>query len=180
MSVAEDLFYREGIRATGVDRIVDVSGVSKTSLYRVFQSKDELITAYAEAHAHKAATKWIKAEAAHPGEPRKQLEAALDDVIGSINRPGFRGCPFINLAIEIPDDSHPARLIAVANKAEMQQWFEKIATALGATNSGRVAGELSMLINGAYASGSVTRGSVDGTALKAAVGAVLDASRRDA
>ena len=88
MSVAADLFYREGIRATGVDRIVEVSGVSKTSLYRVFQSKDELIAAHAEAHDQRFWDKWNKAAEVHQDSPLDQINAALDDGSGEHRAPG--------------------------------------------------------------------------------------------
>ncbi|EGP06942.1 transcriptional regulator, TetR family [Bradyrhizobiaceae bacterium SG-6C] len=177
MSVAADLFYREGIRATGVDRIVEVSGVSKTSLYRSFESKDELITAYAEAHDRKFWDKWVDVAEAHKGQPLQQLDAFMDSVADSINRPAYRGCPFINLAIELPDENHPARIVAAATKARLTDELAQIAASLSAADPARVAHQISMLINGAFASGSIAKGSVSGRDLKDAVAAIIHADR---
>lgn len=177
MSVAADLFYQEGIRATGVDRIVEVSGVSKTSLYRSFQSKDELITAYAEAHDQRFWDRWAVAAETYKGKPLLQLDAFLESIAESINRPAYRGCPFINLAIELPDKNHPARVVAVATKARLTSELAKIAASLSTTNPARVGDQISILINGAYANGSIAKGSVSERNLKDAVAAILHADR---
>lgn len=177
MSVAADLFYREGIRATGVDRIVEVSGVSKTSLYRVFQSKDELIAAYAEAHDQRFWDKWNKAAEAHQDSPLDQINAALDDVAESIARPAYRGCPMINLAVEIPDETHPARIMASANKMRLKTELERLAAQLSVANPGWIAEQIMLLVNGAYASGSIDPRSVSRERLKSAAAAIIRAGQ---
>lgn len=180
MSVAEELFYREGIRATGVDRIVEVSGVSKTSLYRVFQSKDELIAAYAEAHDQRFWDRWDKAAEIYKNKPLAQLNAVLDGVAESIGRPTYRGCPFINLAIELPDENHPARIIAAASKTRLKTQLENLVAQLSVTNPGRVAEQILLLVNGAYANGSIDRHSVTAAGLKDAAAAIIAAGRKNA
>lgn len=180
MSVAEDLFYREGIRATGVDRIVEMSGVSKTSLYRVFQSKDELIAAYAEAHDQRFWDRWDKAAEIYKNKPLAQLNAVLDGVAESIGRPTYRGCPFINLAIELPDENHPARIIAAASKTRLKTQLENLVAQLSVAHPGRVAEQILLLVNGAYANGSIDRHSVTAAGLKDAAAAIVAAGRKNA
>lgn len=179
MSVAEELFYREGISATGVDRIVEVSGVSKTSLYRVFQSKDELIAAYAEAHDQRFWDRWDKAAAIYKNKPLAQLNAVLDGVAESIGRPTYRGCPFINLAIELPDENHPARIIAAASKTRLKKQLENLVAQLSVAYPGRVAEQILLLVNGAYANGSIDRHSVTAAGLKDAAAAIIVAGRKN-
>src|SRR3954469_19510389 len=70
---ARDLFYREGIRAVGVDEIVTKAGVTKPSLYRSFASKDELAAAYLRDYDGEFWAKFERAAAAHPGDPKAQL-----------------------------------------------------------------------------------------------------------
>src|SRR6476620_9042432 len=74
---ALDLFYREGIRAVGVDEIVARAGVTKPSLYRSFSSKDELAASYLRDFEAGFWRRFDAACAAHPGDPRAQLRAYL-------------------------------------------------------------------------------------------------------
>jgi AcrR family transcriptional regulator len=70
---ATELFYREGIRAVGVDDIVSRAGATKPSLYRSFPSKDELAAAYLRGYETKFWERFDAAVAAHPGDPRAQV-----------------------------------------------------------------------------------------------------------
>ena len=69
LTTANELFYSEGIRAIGVDTVVERSGVSKTSLYRVFESKDALIAAFAAERDRSFWEWWDHVEAQHAGDP---------------------------------------------------------------------------------------------------------------
>ena len=62
---AHDLFYREGIRATGIDRVIAESGVTKVTFYRHFPSKNELILAFL-AYRHE---RWMALVRRGPGAP---------------------------------------------------------------------------------------------------------------
>src|SRR5271165_5535176 len=93
LAAASELFYREGIRAIGVDTVVERSGVSKTSLYRVFQSKDALIAAFAAERDRSFWEWWDHVEAQHAGDPRVLLDALLSGIAERIGRPAYRGCP---------------------------------------------------------------------------------------
>ena len=106
------MFYREGNHATGVDTEVERSGVSKTSLYRLFESKDALITAFAAEQDRLFWARWDRIEEQHADDPRALLEALLSGIAERIGRPAYRGCPFFNLATEFPDKNHPGRVVA--------------------------------------------------------------------
>src|ERR1044072_7207417 len=73
LAAASDLFYRQGIRAVGVDAIAEAAGTNKMTLYRHFDSKDELVAEYLRCLAREAGGFWTELEAAHPGDPRAQL-----------------------------------------------------------------------------------------------------------
>ncbi|MFI1865293.1 TetR/AcrR family transcriptional regulator [Streptomyces jumonjinensis] len=108
LGAALRLFYEEGVRAVGVDRLIAESGVTKATFYRHFPSKEELVVAYVQSidrdirglvegnrvqlSAHAA----IEAFFSGPGGVGDQL-----------CRPGFRGCPFLNAAAEHPDPESP-------------------------------------------------------------------------
>lgn len=122
---AHDLFYRDGIRATGVDRIIAESGVAKLTFYRHFASKDALVRAFLDLrHRHWMA--WFidalgrhGAAAPEPGNGRLLLLAPVLEEW--VTQPAFRGCAFINSSVEIAQALPEAVAIARAHKAEMTQ-----------------------------------------------------------
>ena len=153
LATASDLFYREGIRAIGVDTVVERSGVSKTSLYRVFDSKDALISAFAAEKDRLFWAWWDDIEEKHTEDPRALLDALLSGIAKRIAHPAFRGCPFLNLMTEFPDDNHPGRVIARDNKEEMRARLATIVAKLGVGDPNRTASQIALLINGAYVTG---------------------------
>jgi AcrR family transcriptional regulator len=155
LATANDLFYREGIHATGVDTVVERSSVSKTSLYRVFRSKDELIAAYAAERDRSFWAWWDRVEEQQTGGPRAVLEALLSGIAELIGHPAYRGCPFLNLATELPDPNHPGRVVAAGNKEEMRKRLAAIVAQLGVPDPDRVASQMALLINGAMVTGLV-------------------------
>lgn len=98
---AHDLFYSEGIRATGVDRIIDRSSVSKVTFYRQYASKDELIRAYLD-YRHRGWISWFKSNLAQESrDGTSPTEALLRTLSGWFSQPHFRGCAFLNAAAEL-------------------------------------------------------------------------------
>jgi AcrR family transcriptional regulator len=114
-------FYQEGIRAIGIDTVVARSGVSKSSLYRTFASKDTLIAAFAEEQNRRYWQWWDDIVRQFYGAHRAQIDALLTGVADQIASPQFRGCTLINLATEFPSHHHPGTAIAYGNKKEMRQ-----------------------------------------------------------
>jgi hypothetical protein len=80
------------------------------------------------------------------------LVALLSGIAERIGRPAYRGCPFLNLVAEFPDDSHPGRVIARNNKEEMRARLATIVARLGVGDPNRTASQIALLINGAYVS----------------------------
>jgi len=153
VATAVELFYREGVRAVGVDAVVERSGVSKSSLYRTFESKDDLIAAFAEEHNRRYWQWWDGVVNARAGSPRARAEALFKAVAKQVSHPQFRGCPFINLATEIPDREHPGAAIARANKQELRRRLHELSRDLGARDPRRLAEQLALIIDGAYGRG---------------------------
>ena len=155
LETASELFYRHGVRAVGVDLVVEEAGVAKTSLYRHFKTKDELIAAFlAREDEHFWAT-WDRAAERHRDDAARELDAHLDWIGERIGRPDYRGCPQLNVAAEFPARDHPARKVAVAHKRELRRRLQGIAARLGVQRSDELAGQLSLLINGAFVSSQV-------------------------
>lgn len=148
---AADLFYRKGVRAVGVESIVQQAGVAKISLYRSFPSKDDLVVAYLENRNASFWAQWDQAFAKYQGDPRAQLHAIMTYLARRTSQPGYRGCPFINYCAEFPEAPNPGRKVAEANKREMRQRFVAIAEALKARDPEQLADGLLLLVEGAYA-----------------------------
>jgi AcrR family transcriptional regulator len=157
LATANELFYREGVRAVGVDTVVERSGVSKTTLYRVFESKDALIAAVATEQDRSFWAWWDRVEGQHADDPRALLDALLSGIAKRIGRPAFRGCPFLNLATEFPDDDHPGQVAARANKEELRARLATIVAKLGVGDPNRVASQIALIINGAYVTGLLAK-----------------------
>jgi AcrR family transcriptional regulator len=150
IETAIELFYQEGIRSIGIDTVVARSGVSKSSLYRTFASKEELIASFAEEQNRRFWLWWNEITARHADAPRKQIEALFGGIAEQIANPRFRGCPFINIATEFPDRRHAGTAIACANKREMCSRLRLLARALGARDPQLLGDQLALVIDGAY------------------------------
>ncbi|RDU97690.1 TetR/AcrR family transcriptional regulator [Trinickia dinghuensis] len=153
LRTASELFYREGTRAVGVDLIVAQSGVAKTSLYRHFATKDDLIEAFLHREDEDFWQHWDDVAAEHKDAPREELDAQLQWLGERIARPGYRGCPQINIAAEYSDDKHPARKVAVAHKREMRRRLAELASAMELDEPETFALRLGTIIDGALSSG---------------------------
>lgn len=116
LDAALRLFYRDGIAATGVDRVIAEAGVAKATLYYHFPSKETLAVAFlAERHQQ-----WMARFRQHlAAQPRQDLPAVADALACWMREPDFRGCAFINAVTE--DASAAVRAQALAHKAELQQ-----------------------------------------------------------
>ena len=151
LRAAGELFYREGVRAVGVDAVVERAGVNKMSLYRQFSSKDDLVLAYLERKDKQFFGYVEKSVAKHPGEPARQLLQYFDDLAARASAEDYRGCPFVNVAVEFPDPSHPARQFVADNKARLIERITALATEAGADDPVALAHALGLLIEGVYA-----------------------------
>ncbi|WP_284319161.1 TetR/AcrR family transcriptional regulator [Dyella acidisoli] len=150
---AFDLFYREGIRAVGVEEIVSQAGVTKPSLYRAFESKDELIAAYLRDYNQRFFQRFEAPAADHPDDPKAQLLAYVDRLAVRASRDGYRGCGLTNAVIEYPDGDHPAHQVAVESKQQLRDRLHEMCSSMGARNSDELADGILLLLEGSYVSG---------------------------
>ena len=153
LETAAEMFYRDGIRAVGIDAIIARSGVAKMSLYRHFSSKDALVAAWLEDRNSFFWRRWDRAEAARGDDPRSRLEGILDMIASTVSQRQWRGCPFLNTGTEFPEPDHPARGIILANKQAVRVRLRTLAAAVGARDPDVLAQQLQLLIDGAYAIG---------------------------
>ncbi|BDA65880.1 transcriptional regulator, TetR family [Calothrix sp. PCC 7716] len=149
MNIADELFYSEGIRATGVDTIIAKSGVAKSTLYRYFPSKDDLVVAYLEQRNQRF---WdlLEAELAkypsHSVEKLLRVFTWLDELLA---KPECLGCPFIITTAEYGELDYPGHQVAVKHKEAVLKRLTQLAEEANINNA-RVASILLLLIDGAF------------------------------
>jgi AcrR family transcriptional regulator len=153
LATARNLIYREGARAVGIDRIVAESGVAKMSLYRWFPSKDDLIVAVLDEERRRVLDVWDANIARNAGNPLAQLRAQFVSLATAISSPNYRGCAFLNAAMAFADKDHPARAVVKSFKQEIVDRFAGLAKELGVKDPQGFAQQLSLLADGAHASG---------------------------
>lgn len=149
LSVASKLFYSEGIRAVGIDRIIAESGVAKASFYRNFVTKDDLVVAFLEHRQLRSLSKIEEAKKLYPDEPLRQLQHLIRLLSDSIQQPEFRGCPFTNTLLEFPDADHPCQKVALQCRINHENEVAKMAHQAKAKNPEALAAQIEMLYSGA-------------------------------
>ena len=152
LDTADLLFYDEGIRAVGVDRLISASSVTKATFYKHYGSKDRLIGDYV-ALRHRQAVVALADLAEQQTSAEAVLRALQESVSAWISSSDFRGCPFINAAAEFSDPTHPVRRAVVAHR----EWFvgslEQLLRGLGHPLPGEAADDLVLARDGAMTGG---------------------------
>jgi AcrR family transcriptional regulator len=155
LDTASALFYERGVRAVGVDLVVDASGVAKTSLYRHFRTKDDLIVAFLEREDLEFWDLWDEVAARHADDPMAELDAHMRWIGKRLARANYRGCPQINVAAEFAEADHPAREVARQHMQALRKRLGVLARGLGAVRPNDLAAQLCLLVNGAFVSASL-------------------------
>lgn len=152
LDTASTLFYQRGVRAVGVDLVVQEAAVAKTSLYRYFPTKDDLIVAFLEREDLEFWALWDSIAGQHPGDPAGELEAHMRWIGERLARSNYRGCPQINVAAEFAEEDHPARQVSKRHMQALRSRLHGIAKRLRVRRPDRLAAQLAVLVNGAFVS----------------------------
>ena len=118
LETATRLFYVEGIRLVGVDRLISESEVTKATFYKHYRSKDNLIAIYLETRSRRD-QEFLVELARTSGGPEQTLRRIIELIVNELQRPDFRGCLFLNAAAEYPDASDPVR----AQVRTHREWY---------------------------------------------------------
>ena len=149
LAAARELFYTRGIRAVSVDAIAEAAATNKMTLYRHFESKDELVAEYLKGMAVELEGLWLSVAKQHPGEPDGQLRAWIDLAAAMHSADDDRGCPFANAAVEIPERDHPARAVIESTKAKYRAVLTDLCKRAGYRDYERLANEIILMFEGA-------------------------------
>ena len=150
-SAAKDLFYRQGIRATGIEEVCRVADATKMSLYRTYPSKDALIAAILREGAAEWEAWFAQATADEPTAAGK-LRALMAAASREMERPDYRGCPMLLAQAEFPDPEHPTHRLVAGFKARVVEQLVALSGEAGAAEPQRLGELLAMLFDGAWTS----------------------------
>jgi AcrR family transcriptional regulator len=149
LDAAALLFYEHGFHAVGIDRIFGDVGVTKTTFYNHFESKDALIVALLE-HRDRHDMEALRAELQRRGGPPRERLLAVFDVLDDWFRDeGFRGCLFVNAATQFPNPHDPVHVAALRHHQHLLEALTELARAAGATDAELLAQQLNLLVSAA-------------------------------
>lgn len=179
VETAERLFYAEGVRAVGIDRIIAEAEVAKMSLYNHFASKDDLILAALEYREQKFDALFEKWMAKHVKAGLNRLEAFFAALKDWFKSSGFRGCMFINACAELADASHEGSKFSARHK---ERFHEMLKQTIAETAGEKVAEEMSpaiaLLIEGAIISAVMEQSPKPADVAKAAALALVAKAKK--
>ncbi|MER7692719.1 TetR/AcrR family transcriptional regulator [Streptomyces sp. NPDC097610] len=177
LRAATELFTAQGINATGMDQLSTVAEVSKRTLYAHFPRKDDLVGAYLQSLVDDLLPVSPSPDRPAPS-PREQLLAVFDWKPPETTAP-FRGCPFLNASVEVPDPGHSARQLAAAYKKEFARRLTDIARQAGAADPETLGEQLALLFDGAAARGTALNSSHTGACARSIAESLVDAALGD-
>ncbi len=149
LDAAADLFYREGV-GVGVEALCRTAGVSKRSMYQLFDSKDEVMAASLERRAL-AYPKLFLSERYDELSARSRILHVFERLEELSALPEYRGCPFLATQVELKDPEHPASVVARRVKQALTDFFRAEAERGGAADPDLLARRLTLVFDGASA-----------------------------
>ncbi|MEU6260999.1 TetR/AcrR family transcriptional regulator [Streptomyces sp. NPDC047043] len=173
LEAAATLTYRDGVNI-GVDALCKAAGVSKRSMYKLFESKGELLAASLEERTSAYVTALLPAADDHR-PPRERILHVFEQVESQAGAPEFRGCRYLAVQVELKDPSHPASRVAHQVKANLTAFFRAEAEQGGAGDPDLLARQLSLVFDGASARAGIQADNLTGL-IAPTVTTLLDAA----
>jgi len=149
LDAACDLFYSRGIRAVSVDEIAAAASTNKMTLYRHFESKDELVAEYLRAMTASALAEDEEVIRPYAGDAYAQLRALAAHTGAELCKGDSRGCPMSNAAVEFPDKDHPARVVIDECKSRYRERLVQLCRDAGYAEPERLCEQFFLLFEGA-------------------------------
>ncbi|BCP14125.1 TetR/AcrR family transcriptional regulator [Mycobacterium paraintracellulare] len=176
LKAANDLFYKEGIRNVGINRVLEASQTPIMTLYRHFGSKDGLAAAYLDRRGERT-QEVVKSEAERrASSPREMILATFDILREGFEVTDYRGCAFLNATVEMASPDHEVAKIARHHKNAGRQWFAELAAEAGVPDPAGLAIQLTVLLDGATAAAVLYRDSSGAAYARSAAETLIDAA----
>ncbi len=152
MDAAAMRFYEHGFHAVGLDAIIEDAGVTKTTFYNHFASKDDLIVAVLEDRDRRDMIALDEELDRRGGDGAARILSVFDVIIDWFDDPGFKGCLFINAAAQFPNPNDPVHRAATMHSDNLYRVFVRLATEAGAADPEALAKQLGMVVVAAITS----------------------------
>jgi AcrR family transcriptional regulator len=165
LETASQLFYEHGVRAVGMQQIIDRCGCGKSVLYREFPSKDDLVVAWLERCRGDWTCTLARVADERPGDPAGQLVGIVRAVAADVSGPGYRGCALRNTYAEFPERDHPAHRVSIDHVKTMRAELRRLAEQAGAEDPDTLAARVMLILDGLYTNGIVLGGESADTAV---------------
>ena len=178
LTAATRLFCKDGINATGIDAIIDEAGTAKTTLYKLFGSKTNLVHAVLESEGKQWREWFISAIESGGGDAQTKLMRIFPALKTWFAEERFYGCPFINAVAEHDKDQKQFRNIALRHKKVVLAHIERLAAEMGAAEPSLFAHQLALLIDGAIVAAMVSRDPAVADTAALAAGSLFEPARK--
>lgn len=176
VGTARNLFHELGFRGVGVDTIAEEAGTNKMTLYRHFNSKDDLIVECLREAAAESRKFWNAIEAKHPDKPSAQLKEWIKFATENLAT-DCRGCDLTNATVELTDADHPARRVIEEFKAEHRAWLAGLCKKASLRKPELLADTLTTLLDGARVARQTNPRQTDALDFPAMAAAVIESFR---
>lgn len=173
LTTANELFYAEGIRAVGVDRLISESKVTKATFYKHYGAKESLVVSYVQGR-HNATRDQLSQIVDATTSPQAALHAMVDNIVAQAHSESFRGCAFINAATEFPEPHHAVREVVSAHRDWYAAFVVDLFRKLGHPMPGDAADDFVLMRDGAMSGGYASDPVAASAALKRCVDRLLE------
>jgi AcrR family transcriptional regulator len=174
LDTATRVFYELGVNSVSVDQVIDAAGVTRSTFYRHFPSKDHLVAACLNKRDEEIRAAYAGA-AAQEEDPADLLRLMMGAIGDELCNPGFRGCPFINAAAEFPDPESLVHQVVVTHRSWFRSMVLDLVTRAGSPDPNRAARTMVLLRDGAMVGGYLEDATTTRVALVESVDSVLAA-----
>lgn len=157
LDAATELFYSQGIKATGIDAIVKLAGTNKMTLYNYFPSKDDLVLAFLRKRDEDFTDWFVEQLNSKAEHPKDKILAIFDVIEDWMSIPSFRGCAFINAAAEFPVEGNPVHQLSAEFYDKFTIFISNLAAECGIVTSESLAAQITLLVEGAIVSEQMKR-----------------------
>lgn len=179
VSKALEVFYRDGFHATGMDKLVVETGVSKTSMYKHFRTKEDLILAALDLRDTNFRTWFLNRVAELAETPEGQLIAGFDALAEWFEEDNYRGCMFIKACSEFQEADHPIHQQAARHKQILLDHLTALARAAGAEDPDCLGSQMLLLKEGAIVSSVLINSGAPARDARAAAQVLLDSALKN-
>jgi AcrR family transcriptional regulator len=146
---AYELFSTRGVQAVGIDIIIQRSGVARQTMYRHFDSKQDLVLAFLQRREELWTRRWLQSTVERAADdPGERLLAIFDAFDRWFREPRFEGCSFINVMLEHPAPDHPVHRACAAHLAEIRRYLAELARRDGIADPDSFARDWHLLMKG--------------------------------